>query len=62
MTDEHVKGGVGTPAALPPVGQSDHVIGARTPRLTLVEYGDFGCPHCFAANRPLMSLLDRFDR
>jgi protein-disulfide isomerase len=43
------------------VGESDHVIGADSPRLTLVEYGDFGCPFCFAANRPVMSLLDRFD-
>src|SRR6478735_2098628 len=46
---------------LTPVGEGDHVIGADAPRLTLVEYGDFGCPHCFAASRPVMSLLDRFD-
>jgi protein-disulfide isomerase len=46
---------------LPAVGASDHVLGAETPKLTLVEYGDFGCPHCFAANRPVMSLLDRYD-
>src|SRR5689334_14538572 len=61
MTDEHVNDGAGTPAELPAVGEDDHVIGATAPRLTLVEYGDFGCPHCFAANHPLMSLLDRFD-
>jgi protein-disulfide isomerase len=30
------------------------------PELTLVEYGDFGCPYCFAASRPVQSLLDRF--
>jgi protein-disulfide isomerase len=29
--------------------------------MTLVEYGDFGCPYCFAASRPVKSLLDRFD-
>ena len=46
---------------LTPVGEGDHVIGADAPRLTLVEYGDFGCPHCFAASRPVMTLLDRFD-
>jgi protein-disulfide isomerase len=46
---------------LAPVGEGDHTIGADAPRLTLVEYGDFGCPHCFAASRPVMTLLDRFD-
>ena len=50
-----------SPGALAEVGDRDHVLGAATPRLTLVEYGDFGCPFCFAANRPVMSLLDRFD-
>jgi protein-disulfide isomerase len=47
--------------ALEAVGDDDHLIGAERPRLTLVEYGDFGCPFCFTANRPVMSLLDRFD-
>ena len=46
---------------LPAVADRDHVTGSGTPRLTLVEYGDFGCPFCFAASRPLKSLLDRFD-
>jgi protein-disulfide isomerase len=31
------------------------------PGLTLVEYGDFGCPHCFAVSRPVKALLERFD-
>ncbi|HSJ16638.1 MAG TPA: hypothetical protein VK920_00920 [Solirubrobacterales bacterium] len=26
-----------------------------------MEYGDFGCPHCFAAKLPIESLLQRFD-
>ena len=43
-----------------PVGERDHVLGAEEPELTLVEYGDFGCPHCFAASRPLRSLLERY--
>jgi protein-disulfide isomerase len=47
--------------ALAAVGEDDHLIGAASPSLTLVEYGDFGCPYCFAARRPVMSLLDRFD-
>jgi len=51
-----------TPAnGLPPVTEADHVRGAESPELTLVEYGDFGCPFCFAAKRPVQSLLDRFD-
>ena len=39
----------------------DHVRGAEEPALTVIEYGDFGCPFCFAASRPLQSLLDRYD-
>jgi protein-disulfide isomerase len=50
-----------TSSALAPVGERDHVIGADRPDLTLVEYGDFGCPHCFAAKLPIESLLRRFD-
>ena len=46
---------------LTPVGEGDHVIGADAPRLTLVEYGDFGCPHCFASWRPVQSLLERYE-
>jgi protein-disulfide isomerase len=48
-------------SAVPPVGERDHVTGSSSPQLTLVEYGDFGCPYCFQASRALKSLLDRFD-
>jgi protein-disulfide isomerase len=48
-------------SAVPAVGERDHVTGSGSPRLTLVEYGDFGCPYCFQASRPVRSLLDRFD-
>jgi protein-disulfide isomerase len=48
-------------SAVPAVGERDHVTGSSTPKLTLVEYGDFGCPFCFQASRPVKSLLDRFD-
>jgi protein-disulfide isomerase len=37
------------------------VVGSAEPEVTLVEYGDFGCPYCFAAKRPVESLLDRYD-
>ena len=48
-------------ASIPPVGEEDHALGAEEPELTLVEYGDFGCPFCFASNRPIASLLERYD-
>jgi protein-disulfide isomerase len=48
-------------SALTAVGDGDHVTGSDAPGLTLVEYGDLGCPFCFAADRPVKSLLDRFD-
>src|SRR4051812_49458932 len=48
-------------SAMPAVGERDHVTGSSSPKLTLVEYGDFGCPYCFQASRPVKSLLDRFD-
>ena len=47
--------------ALPAVEERDHVTGSSSPKLTLVEYGDFGCPYCLQASRPVKSLLDRFD-
>ena len=50
-----------SPNELPPLSDADHAIGSDSPALTLVEYGDFGCPFCFAASRPVKSLLDRFD-
>ena len=48
-------------SALPAVGERDHLTGSSRPELTLVEYGDFGCPYCFQASRPVKALLDRFD-
>lgn len=48
-------------STLAAVADGDHVTGSDAPRLTLIEYGDFGCPFCFAASRPVKSLLDRFD-
>jgi protein-disulfide isomerase len=50
-----------TSSALPPVDEGDHVRGAEQAEVTLIEYGDFGCPHCFASWRPVESLLDRYE-
>jgi protein-disulfide isomerase len=46
---------------LPPVDDHDHTSGSVSADVTLVEYGDFGCPFCFAASLPVKALLDRFD-
>jgi protein-disulfide isomerase len=48
-------------SGLTPVGDRDHLLGPDEPELTLVEYGDFGCPFCFAASRPVQSLLERYE-
>jgi protein-disulfide isomerase len=50
-----------TPTAPPPVGERDHILGADQAEVTLIEYGDFGCPHCFASWRPVGSLLERYE-
>jgi protein-disulfide isomerase len=43
------------------VAERDHMLGSDQPEVTLIEYGDFGCPFCFAARRPVESLLARYD-
>lgn len=32
-----------------PVSERDHVVGAASAKLELVEYGDYECPHCASA-------------
>jgi protein-disulfide isomerase len=43
------------------VAGREHALGAEQPLVTLLEYGDFGCPHCFASWRPVESLRGRYD-
>ena len=43
-----------------PVGPEDHVLGPPRAELTLVEYGDYECPHCRDAAPVLEEVIDRF--
>jgi protein-disulfide isomerase len=42
----------------PPVGANDHVQGAATAPVTLVEYGDYECPYCGEAY-PIVKALQK---
>ncbi len=42
-----------------PVGKRDHIFGPQTAKITLLEYGDFECPHCGAAYGMLKELMDQ---
>ncbi|HEX4310851.1 MAG TPA: thioredoxin domain-containing protein [Acidobacteriaceae bacterium] len=41
-----------------PVGPADHIEGDESARCTLVEYGDYECPHCAAAY-PIVKRLQK---
>jgi NhaA family Na+:H+ antiporter len=45
----------------PPVDPDrDHVLGNGEAEITLVEYGSFACPYCYAAHGVIANLRDRF--
>lgn len=45
----------------PPVSEKDHQIGQRGAPITLVEYGDYQCPHCGEAYPLVKRLLEEED-
>jgi protein-disulfide isomerase len=46
---------------LAPLSNSDHSLGSPDARVTIIEYGEFECPHCGRAHFHLKQLRDRFD-
>ena len=43
----------------PPVSEHDHIAGDPNAPLTLVEYGDYQCPHCAAADPVVRAVQKR---
>jgi protein-disulfide isomerase len=43
-----------------PISESDHVIGSANARVVLLEYGDYQCPHCQAAQPTVAGLLPHY--
>ena len=48
------------PTLKPPVAEQDHALGGADAPVTLVEYGDYECPHCARAHSRVTALRKRF--
>ena len=44
-----------------PINKSDHIRGPKTAPITLVEYGDYQCPHCGMAH-PIVNQVQAYFR
>src|SRR4051812_45352410 len=44
----------------PPVTFTDHIQGDESANITLVEYGDYQCPHCGAAYPVIKKIQSKF--
>jgi protein-disulfide isomerase len=44
----------------PAVSAEDHTRGAKSPQLSIVEYGDFQCPYCGDAEPIVAEIMDQF--
>ena len=44
----------------PPLSERDHVLGSSEARVTLVEYGDYECPHCGALHPVIQAARQAF--
>ncbi len=49
-----------TPTLKPPVGPRDHIEGSADAPVTLVEYGDYECPHCRQVAPVVEQVQERF--
>ena len=47
------------PRLVLPVGPRDHILGAATAPLTLLEYGDYECPFCRTAHSVVRNVRER---
>ncbi|MBI5139984.1 MAG: thioredoxin domain-containing protein [Candidatus Vogelbacteria bacterium] len=43
-----------------PVNSSDHIVGTSTPKLTIVEYGDYQCPACAAFDPVVRKVMEEY--
>ena len=50
------------PQLTPPVGERDHAQGSASAPVTLVEYGDYECPHCGRASPILKAVQKRLGK